>query len=58
MQQVKRYVINDWLVTSVKCEECQYALWDCEEYYCSTEREWFVEDCKAGLDEETCEGPY
>jgi len=39
------------------CSSCANAVWDYYEYYGTTKKNWFVEDCKLGLDEsEDCEG--
>lgn len=37
-----------------KCEECPYAIWDYYEYYGHV-KEWFVDGCKKGLDENECD---
>lgn len=29
-----------------KCEDCPYAVWDYETYYGTTQKDWFVSDCK------------
>ena len=37
------------------CCMCKYAVLDYEEYYGTTEKEWFVTGCKKGLDKsENC----
>lgn len=39
-----------------ECENCKYALWDYEEYYGTTHREWFVSGCRKGIElREDCE---
>ncbi len=35
-----------------RCEECKHAIWDYEEYYGTTQKQWFVERCKKDLDME------
>lgn len=36
-----------------KCESCANAVWDYEEYYGTTRKQYFVDGCK--LDNELCE---
>lgn len=40
-----------------KCETCKYAEWDYFEYYGTTQKNWFVEDCEKcnDIDTEDCE---
>ena len=37
------------------CTECPHAIWDYEEYYGTTQKQWFVDGCKIGKDPEECE---
>lgn len=37
-----------------ECKDCKYAIWDCVEYYPSG-RQYYVEGCELGNDEEGCE---
>ncbi len=37
------------------CVSCKYAVWDCESYYGTTSREYFVSGCKLALEEDGCE---
>ena len=37
------------------CTECPHAIWDYEEYYGTTQKQWFVSGCKIGKDPEECE---
>ena len=30
----------------MSCKNCKYAVWDCYEYYGTTQKQWFIEDCK------------
>jgi len=38
-----------------RCLDCPYAEWDCEEYYGTTEKQWFVDGCSLGKTPEECE---
>lgn len=38
-----------------ECETCKYALFDYEEYYGTTAKEWFVCGCEKGNDPDECE---
>ena len=39
-----------------ECENCRYALWDYEEYYGTTHKDWFVSGCRKGIElREDCE---
>jgi len=50
--------IKQWIgvvvIMANKCEECPYAIWDYYEYYGHV-KEWFVDGCKKGLDENECD---
>ena len=35
------------------CEKCKYALWDCAEFYGTTDKQWFISGCKKDQDMET-----
>lgn len=39
----------------MKCDTCKYALWDYEEYYGTTRREYFIAGCKKDMDGTDCE---
>ena len=39
----------------MKCTECKSAQWDYEEYYGTTQKEYFVCGCKEDKDPEMCE---
>ena len=36
------------------CINCKYAVLDCEEYYNTTDKQWFVEDCKKDIPDADC----
>lgn len=36
------------------CNTCRFALWDYEEYYNTTYKQWFVEGCKKGMQDADC----
>ena len=36
------------------CADCPNALWEYEEYYNTSQRQWFVAGCRIGKDEEEC----
>ena len=38
-----------------KCEDCPNAIWDYEEYYGTTRREYFVCGCDKDAEPEECE---
>ena len=38
-----------------ECEDCKYAEWDYEEYYETTQTQWFVCGCKIDCDPEDCD---
>ena len=38
-----------------KCGDCPNAIWDYEEYYNTTQKQWFVCGCKLYDDPEECE---
>lgn len=38
-----------------KCEECPHAIWDFEEYYGTTRKQWFGEGCDLDAEPEDCE---
>ena len=35
-----------------RCEMCKHALWGYEEYYGTTQKQWFVDWCEKDLDME------
>jgi hypothetical protein len=37
------------------CTKCKNAVWDCEEYYNTQKKWWFVDGCKKDADPEDCE---
>lgn len=37
-----------------ECKNCKFAIWDCVDYYPSG-RQYYVEDCELGNDEEDCQ---
>lgn len=39
----------------MKCENCPHAMWDCETFYNTPMKQFFVSGCKKGLLEEKCE---
>lgn len=38
------------------CKHCRFAEWDYEEYFNTTDKQWFVSGCIKDEDEENCEG--
>ena len=36
------------------CNTCRFALWDYEEYYNTTDKQWFVEGCKKDMPDADC----
>lgn len=40
------------------CTECKSAIWDYEEYYGTTQKEYFVCGCKENKDPEMCNEDY
>ena len=37
------------------CSKCRYAIWDYEEFFGTSQKQWFVDGCKLGKTEEECE---
>jgi hypothetical protein len=37
-----------------ECLKCPYATYDCETYYNTCQKQWFVDGCKKDLDETDC----
>lgn len=38
----------------MNCVDCPHAIWDSEEYFGTNRRQWFVDGCRIGKDEEEC----
>lgn len=37
------------------CEKCKYATWDCEEYYGTCQKDWFVDGCEKDCNADNCD---
>jgi hypothetical protein len=37
------------------CTKCKHAIWDCEEYYNTQKKWWFVDGCRKDNEPEDCE---
>ena len=38
----------------MSCDDCPYAVWDYETFYNSSDKQWFVDGCRKGLEEDEC----